>query len=361
MRPGRAAQAGRRPGSGAYTGLVRTGPASAEDGLAGPSRQTIENLLRAAVAAPSQHNTQPWRFRIGAARDLIQLSADPDRMLATADPSGRATHIACGAALLNLRLAAAVAGLEPDVRLLPDPGQPLLMAEIRLAGAHSPEPEECELHEAIPRRQTNRKPFSNREVPAGVRAELAEAAGREAAVLHFLDHGEAVRVLRLAADAEQDLLADPGYRAELERWVGGERDADGIPDRALGPRSPEGSTPVRDFAPGRHPAEAGYAWFEDRPQLAVLSVRSAGPAGWLAAGQAMQRVWLTATCRGIAFCPLTQPLETTDSWQVRDPRSASEQPQMILRMGYGLPVPPGAPRRPVAEVTDWLPASGEQA
>jgi nitroreductase len=339
---------------------VRSGPASADDGLAGPSRQTIDDLLRAAVAAPSQHNTQPWRFSIGPARDLIKLSADPDRMLPAADPSSRAAHIACGAALLNLRLAAAVAGLEAGVRLLPDPGQPLLMAEIRLSGPYSPEPGERELHAAIPRRQTNRKPFSNRVVPAGVRAELAEAAGLEAAVLHFLDHGEAARVLRLAADAEQDLLADPAYRAELARWTGGQRDADGIPDRALGPRSAEGSTPVRDFTPERHQEEADYAWFEERPQLAVLSVRSGGPPGWLAAGQALQRVWLTATCRGIAVCPLTQPLETADAWLVRDPRLASEQPQMILRIGYGLPVPPGAPRRPVDDVADWQPAGGEQ-
>jgi hypothetical protein len=116
--------------------------------------------------------------------------------------------------------------------------------------------------------------------------------------LHLLDRGEAVRVRRLAADAERDMLADPGYRAELARWVGGQRDRDGIPDSALGPRSPEGGAPVRDFTPGQQPDPAGYAWFEERPQLAVLSVRSGGAGGWLAAGQALQLVWLTATAAG---------------------------------------------------------------
>jgi hypothetical protein len=65
----------------------------------------------------------------------------------------------------------------------------------------------------------------------------------------------------------------------------------------------------------------------------------------------MQRAWLTATLRGVAVAPLTQPLETADAWQVRDPRSGIEYPQMILRLGYGLPVP-RAPRRPVSEVLD---------
>jgi hypothetical protein len=36
-------------------------------------------------------------------------------------------HIACGAALFNLRLAAGVAGRQAVVRLLPDPGTPLLL------------------------------------------------------------------------------------------------------------------------------------------------------------------------------------------------------------------------------------------
>jgi hypothetical protein len=45
-------------------------------------------------------------------------------------------------------------------------------------------------------------------------------------------------------------------------------------------------------------------------------------------------------------------MHNTRPWQVRDPRSADEQPQMILRIGYGLPLPPGAPRRPISEILD---------
>ena len=319
-------------------------------GQEGLSRRLAGELLRAATAAPSMHNVQPWRFRIRHAGGTVELWVDPGRTLPLGDPHGRAAHIACGAALFNLRVAAAVAGLEPHLRLLPDPGQPLLLAEIRLAGGHRATPGERELHAAIPRRQTNREPFSGRAVPPGIRAELAEAASLEGAFLHFLDHGEAKRVLRLVADAERDLLASAGYRTELARWAGGQRDRDGIPDSALGPRSLEGLAPARDFIPARHHVPVRYAWFESDPQLAVLSVRHGGPVNWLRAGQALQRSWLTATFRGIAVCPLTQPLETADAWQVRDPRSADEQPQMILRIGYGLPLPPGAPKRPISEI-----------
>jgi transposase InsO family protein len=41
------------------------------------------------------------------------------------------------------------------------------------------------------------------------------------------------------------------------------------------------------------------------PRSTVLSVHFGGSRDWVAAGQALQRVWLTATCRGISVCPLT--------------------------------------------------------
>ncbi|MGO9503332.1 MAG: hypothetical protein ACLPUO_17555 [Streptosporangiaceae bacterium] len=113
------------------------------------------------------HNTQPWRFRIRDADGTIELRADPARMLPVGDPHGRAPHIACGAALFNLRVAAAVADLKPGIQLLPDPGQPLLLAEIQLAGHHCATPQERELHAAIGQRQTTREPFSSRAVPPG--------------------------------------------------------------------------------------------------------------------------------------------------------------------------------------------------
>jgi nitroreductase len=310
----------------------------------------IADLLAAAVAAPSMHNTQPWRFRVRPATYTIELHADPARALRYGDPDGRAVHIACGAALFNLRLAAAVAGRQPIVTLLPDPGQPLLLATVRLAGQCRADPAERELHAAIARRHTNRNPFSSQRVPPDVLAELTEVAELEGAILHVLDRDETTRVLRMARDAERDQLADPAYREELARWAGGLRDREGIPDSALGPRSPDGRAPVRDFRPAQ-PAPRSYASFEQAPQLAVLSMRFGGRADWLRAGQALQRVLLTGTTRGISASPHTLPLETRDAWLVRDPRSGSEQPQMILRIGYGQPVP-GAPRRPVSEVLD---------
>ena len=260
-----------------------TSGSGSSPGRAGPTRELIEQFLRAAVAAPSMHNTQPWLFRLRDANRVIDLHADPARQLPYSDPDGRAAHIACGTALFNLRLAAEVAGWQADATLLPDPSTPSLLATVRLGGPWQAGERESELYAAIERRHTNRQPFSAERVAQGVLAELTEAARIEGAILHILDHNEAVRVLHLLSDAERAQHTDPPYLEELARWAGGDRDRDGIPESAPGPRTPDRPTPVRNFTPGRRAGPGRYAWFEGSPQLAVLSTPLGSRADWLRA------------------------------------------------------------------------------
>jgi hypothetical protein len=51
---------------------------------------------------------------------------------------------------------------------------------------------------------------------------------------------------------------------------------------------------------------------------------------------------------------MNQPLEQPDlRWLVRSPITGVGYPQMIMRIGYGVPVPP-TPRRPVSDVARRL-------
>ena len=75
----------------------------------------VEHALR----APSVHNTQPWRWRIG--EDRVELHSDPDRHLPVTDPDRRDLVLSCGAALHHLTVAMAASGVSAAVERLPDP------------------------------------------------------------------------------------------------------------------------------------------------------------------------------------------------------------------------------------------------
>ncbi|WP_342787044.1 nitroreductase family protein [Streptomyces tailanensis] len=139
---------------------------------------TVESLLAAAVAAPSIHNTQPWRFRLAPDSRLLEVHSVPERTLPLTDPTHRAQYLSAGAAVFNLRLAAVHLGWRPEVRLLPDPHAPGLLAAVRLTGplGADDQPPDPGLYEAIPRRHTSRMPFTGRPVPEPIVAEMVTAA-----------------------------------------------------------------------------------------------------------------------------------------------------------------------------------------
>jgi hypothetical protein len=140
-------------------------------------RTEFVTAAEAATRAPSMLNSQPWRFRFGD--DEIDVLVYPRRHLQAADASGWAARIGCGAALFNLRLALAVQGKPANVRMLPDYDDPHLLARLTLQPPRPPTPAELRLHRAIPRRHSNRAPFTDKPVPLSVRAQLVDAARRE--------------------------------------------------------------------------------------------------------------------------------------------------------------------------------------
>ena len=148
-------------------------PGSAE------AEEKLRFFLNYAVLAPSGHNTQPWLFKVKA--NEVDLYTDRTRGLPVVDPEDRALVISCGAALFHLRVAMKHFGYEDGVEVLPDPGDPDLLARVRLGPSHEETEEGRALFEAIPRRHSNRGPFEPRPVPEELLSALQAAAREEGA------------------------------------------------------------------------------------------------------------------------------------------------------------------------------------
>ncbi|MFJ6836774.1 Acg family FMN-binding oxidoreductase [Streptomyces sp. NPDC091209] len=325
-----------------------------------PTDEWVAALVHDAAAAPSMHNAQPWRFAYFQGSRTVHVRADFDRTMPHVDPDTRGLHIGCGAALLNLRVAAVHGGRFPVTRLLPDPADPGLLAAVQLTDSGPGESDLAALYPAIHRRHTSRFPFDATEIPEAIRTALGDAAHREGAVLEFPDVWRLEEVLELIEEGEARNLADPGSSEDLAAWTrldspAGTTASDGVPEYAFGPVKHGGRAPMRDFAGDEPLAHRETSQFERSPQLALISTAEDRPADWLRAGQAMERVLLLATIEGLSSSFATQALEWTDlRWPLRDPVSGKGDVQMVLRLGYG-PDGPGAPRRPVSDVLEFRP------
>lgn len=324
--------------------------------LTGTPAQQLRAAIKYAVLAPSSHNTQPWLFRVSG--DEIALYADRSRGLPVVDPDDRELVISCGAALFQLRIALRHFGCAATVDVMPDSGDPDLLARVRLSGSHEPTDEEHALFAAIPRRRTTRFPFADRKLSGNLLAALVAAAAPEGAWLHLL---ESPRLRDTASDlvaqADRLQMTDQHFRRELASWLRGNRSRrdDGVPGFALGfgdIMAAVGPLVVRTFDLGDGRAARNRELAIGSPVLAVLGTAGDSPVDWLAAGQALARVLLRAEIESVTASFLNQPIEVPELRQsLQALVGETGYPQLLLRFGYKPPTALKAtPRRPVEQV-----------
>lgn len=314
-------------------------------------RQTADIALNLAVRAPSIHNTQPWRWRIG--RRGIDLFADTSRGLGVTDPHQRALVVSCGVVLHHLRVAFAALGWATSVERGPDPRDPDHLARIAIT-RRPPSDSDIELAAAILMRQTDRRHYLHRPVPARVIRALTQRAANCGAAVRQVPEPWLPRLARPMRRAAASHAVDRGYQAEIARWSGGERSIDGVPGRNAPPPRPAGEIPVRTFTdatlsdPANQPDAA--VW------LVVATLRDDRQAQ-LRAGEATSALLLAATDLGLATSLQTEPLGMSDPRQEIRASLLHDcaYPQAMVRVGWmshtAAPLT-ATPRRPVADVLE---------
>lgn len=325
--------------------MASTRPEQRSPGL--PGDDVWRDCVRAAVAAPSIYNTQPWLFLLS--ESSVDVYADNRRRLLRVDPTGRELHVSLGAAVFNLRIALVARGFHVQSLLFPESRDRRLVARLRVIGHLNSSPSSQRLLAAIAHRRTSRRPFT-KAPPPGLLEELAGAARAEGATLELLDRREREALFSLIRTAETQLQQDPEYVAELAQWTtDSDHRRDGVHASQFGVHSAHGAVPMRDFTVGRPGTPQVTEPYEAEPVVAVLTTHGDDPEHWVRAGMALERVLLEAAAAGLATSFMTQPLEIPELRDLYDERWLLQATQMILRIGYAEPSPP-VPRREIDEV-----------
>lgn len=311
--------------------------------------------LRYAVLAPSGHNTQPWHFLLQ--EDCVLVCADRTRALPMVDPHDRELIISCGAALFNLRVALAHFACPYLISTFPYSADPDVLAKVRVHDSGYRDAELAALFAALQRRVTNRNSFSEDEVPLALQREMSGAAESEGAELICISAGrDRERIAALIAEADRLQFADASFRRELAAWVHPARSGDGMPAYAHGmgelldKATPVVSAVIRTFDVGGGIAAMHERLVQGSPLLACLATSTDDPAGWLSAGQALERTLLVVTHAWFDASYLNQPIEVPSLRAgLRQLAGCDGLPQILLRIGSGQ-APRPTPRRPLSDV-----------
>lgn len=337
-------------------------------------------LVRAAILAASPHNTQPWLFKV--TDSSIDLYCDSQRYPGAVDPYLREEHIGMGCALENLMLAAKANGYTASATLLS--GKMVeasaypkceLVARVGLVPGSK---QRSDLHDAIPRRHTNRNPYRLTSLPEDVVDETRQIANDEADVKMFVftTEEDRKRIVDMMDKACGIVFTDPQMVQGSDRfvrhnWSDVQKFRDGlIPDEdgqaplttAMGKVAPP-SWWRSDFMHKIWPTTSYMDSVRATPFFGLIAVRDRYDLEQsLRAGRIWQRAHLLATARNVAGQPLNQIVELVDHQRSlnQPPQAIADlaeligdtdwQPTFMFRFGYPVREVSPSPRRPVKDV-----------
>lgn len=302
---------------------------------------TLTHILDLARWAPSGDNTQPWRFEI-VDDHLIRVHGTDTRDHVLYDYDGHPSHIAHGALLETIRIAASGFGLATRWTVASQREHRNPVYEVQLA------PDSTlirdTLFECIEKRVVQRRPMKTTPLTNTQRQALIDAAGDTFHVQLLESWDARVKVAHLLWNSAKIRLtcpeAYPVHKAVID-WHA-RYSTDRIPEQAVGV----------DPATARLMEWVMQSWarvtFFNRYLLGTVAPRvqldllpalccaahllvqpnhpPSSLVDWLRLGEVVQRIWLTATHHGLHLQPQMTPV--IFRWYARAERRFSAVPAL---------------------------------
>jgi len=300
------------------------------------NRETLLKILDLARWAPSGDNTQPWRFEI-VDDECVVVHGHDTRDEILYDFDGHASHMAHGALLETMRIAASAESVSMDWSVSSDVECRKIRYHVRFSVV--PSMTRDPLCDSIEKRVVQRRPMRLTPLNDVQRAALLAAPGDVFTVQLFESFAERKAVAGLLWDNAYIRLtcpeAFPVHQSIIE-W-GAKFSKDRIPERAVG------VDPLTAYLMRWVMQSWGRVNFFNRYLLGTVApriqldylpailcaahvlIQPRKPAetleDWVELGGAMQRLWLTACSVGLHLQPEMTPV--IFSWYAKADRSFS--------------------------------------
>jgi hypothetical protein len=271
----------------------------AGDGLA----EKLNIAVKSAASALTQNQWQPWKFRI--ADRCVELFAEDGTFATVLDPDGRETIIRCGAALQSLKLALKHQGCPGRVELFPTLDEPDLVARVHVAAGGPHGEHESSLFNAMTPPSVTLLPPGNWPVPGSTLSLLSDAVSGDRAWLELAQsQASRGRLWEMATADERSRARASAVRCEVEPAFAGSGNESGRPDgthfneHAAGPRKRFLRVKLR--ASDTVPFSDTVHGLPESETLAVVKTKTDDKRGWVAAGQTVALLILTARAMGVS-------------------------------------------------------------
>jgi molybdopterin/thiamine biosynthesis adenylyltransferase len=318
--------------------MARHEAASAVEQASPPASLTIDDaIVTAAMRAPSGGNSQPWHIEASPSEVTISVATE---YTSSMDVGFRGSAVALGAALFNVRVAAATHGVLGPVDVSEHVGGTPLRANVVLqAGV---DPALAELYRPMLARETNRRRGLSEAIDDEITELLTAAAEREGARLRLLTRDSdlsAAATVFGAADRIRYLT--PHLHAEMFSEL--RRPGDPDPDTGLDIRTleldasdeamleilrrPDVMAHLSEWDAGDALGDDMRARIRASSALAVITVAGESLQDYARGGSATEAVWILAQCEGLSVQPLSPVFlhaRSTEELAALSPRFASE-------------------------------------
>jgi len=319
-----------------------------------PSRPGLWDFVRFATLAPSSHNTQPWKFRLGD--DTVDILPDFSRRTPVVDPDDHHLYVSLGCAAENLLIAASACGRPGEIMVLTDENGHALIRVMLGRG----ERRDIDLCAAIPSRQSTRSTYDGQPLSPDELGCLEESVNMSGVDLVIMtDRAKLGQALNYMQQGNGAQFEDPKFIRELKSWIrfnptAALKSGDGLSGPSTGnPSAPSWLGPLIFGLTANKTSENQKLakQIDSSAGLAIFIAEEENPEGWIKVGRAFERFALRATVLGIRHAHVNMPIEVTElrpafaDWL----GVSGRRPDLIIRFGKA-PAMPMSMRRALDSV-----------